>query len=84
MASIFLYLYIMHIYIFWKGIVNKVGVFIFETMKPTIWNEVEAKLTEVMNSESRDIPHQFPTSINPVDQILAHVRYAKNEYRKNN
>ncbi|OXA52407.1 hypothetical protein Fcan01_12409 [Folsomia candida] len=57
-----------------QGIVNKVGVFIFETMKPTIWNEVEAKLTEVMNSESRDIPHQFPTSINPVDQILAHVR----------
>lgn len=57
-----------------QGIVNKVGVFIFETMKPTIWNEIEAKLTEVMNSESRDIPHQFPTSINPVDQTLAHVR----------
>lgn len=60
--------------IFPQGIINKVGVFVFETIKPTVWAEVESKLREVLNSEARSIPHEFPNSINPIDQTLAYVR----------
>jgi hypothetical protein len=54
--------------------VNSVGSFLFDSIKPMILQEVEGKVRGELNRQARSVPQQFPNSINPIDMFLASAR----------
>jgi len=60
--------------------VNSVGSFLFDSIKPMILKEVKNTLTGEINTQARNIPQQFPNSITPVDAIFATGRYPYGSY----
>ncbi|RZC43080.1 uncharacterized protein BDFB_005214, partial [Asbolus verrucosus] len=58
-----------------QGIINSVGTFIFDSIKPFILREVNTNMTKDVNEQVRKIPQKFPNSISPFDQLIADVRH---------
>jgi len=57
-----------------QGMVNSIGGFIFDSIKPMILQEIQGNLLGVLNREARSVPQQFPNSINPIDMAIASAR----------
>lgn len=57
-----------------QGIINSVGSFLFENVKPLILSEVNTNVRGDVNKQIRDIPQTFPNSIPPLDMAVAEMR----------
>lgn len=57
-----------------QGMVNSVGGFLFDSIKPVILKDVEVEVRGELNRQARSVPQQFPNSINPVDMFLSSAR----------
>ncbi|CAG7831107.1 unnamed protein product [Allacma fusca] len=57
-----------------QGMVNSVGAFLFDSIKPMILQEVETNFRGTFDKEARNFPQQFPNSINPLDMAIASAR----------
>lgn len=58
-----------------QGVINSVGTFIFDSIKPFILSEVNTNLRQDVNKQVRKIPQKFPNSISPFDQLVAESRH---------
>lgn len=58
-----------------QGVINSVGSFIFDSIKPFILKEVNTNLRKDVNKQVKAIPQKFPNSISPFDQIVAEARH---------
>lgn len=75
-----------------QGIINSVGTFVFDSIKPFVLKEANTNLRKDMNEQVHKIPQNFTNSISPLDQILIEVRkkirtmnydpYKINDYNK--
>lgn len=57
-----------------QGVINSVGSFVFDSIKPFILSEVNTNLRKDVNKQVKTIPQRFPNSISPFDQIIAEAR----------
>lgn len=57
-----------------QGMVNSVGSFLFDSIKPMILQEVQQNIRGALSRELRSVPQQFPNSINPLDMAIASAR----------
>nr|XP_018914135.1 PREDICTED: uncharacterized protein LOC109042037 [Bemisia tabaci]XP_018914137.1 PREDICTED: uncharacterized protein LOC109042037 [Bemisia tabaci]XP_018914138.1 PREDICTED: uncharacterized protein LOC109042037 [Bemisia tabaci]XP_018914139.1 PREDICTED: uncharacterized protein LOC109042037 [Bemisia tabaci] len=57
---------------FFQGMINTVGTFIFDSIKPYILSQIN--LQAGINKNLRDIPQTFPNSIPPLDLAVAEGR----------
>lgn len=59
-----------------QGIINSIGTFLFDSIKPYILKEAYTKVRAEINSKLEDIAGdiQFPNSISPLDMVVADVR----------
>lgn len=57
-----------------QGIVNSVGIFIFDSVKPYILSEVNTNMRNDINKQVSKFPQTFPNSISPFDQLVAEIR----------
>ncbi|KAJ3639411.1 hypothetical protein Zmor_002772 [Zophobas morio] len=58
-----------------QGVINSVGNFIFDSIKPFILREVNTNMRKDVNAQVRKLPQRFPNSISPFDQLLVTVRH---------
>ncbi|XP_044256889.1 uncharacterized protein LOC123006459 [Tribolium madens] len=58
-----------------QGVINSVGTFIFDSIKPFILREVNTNLRNDVNKQVRKIPQKFPNSISPFDQLIIDIRH---------
>lgn len=54
--------------------VNTMGPFLFDSIKPLILGDVERKIRGELNRQGRSVPQQFPNSIHPIDMFLSSAR----------
>ncbi len=54
--------------------INSVGSFLFDSIKPMILSEAEARVRHELNNQARSMPQRFPNSITPVDMFLVSAR----------
>lgn len=57
-----------------QGIINSVGTFLFDSIKPFILREVNTNIRGDVNKHIRSLPQRFPNSISPLDMALAEGR----------
>ncbi|XP_039276258.1 uncharacterized protein LOC120349757 [Nilaparvata lugens] len=57
-----------------QGMMNSVGVFVFDSIKPFILNAVNADLRNGIDKAAREIKMTFPNSIPPLDLAIAEGR----------
>ena len=57
-----------------QGIINSVGSFLFDSIKPFILSEVNTNIRGDVNSQIRQLPQRFPNSISPLDMAIAEGR----------
>lgn len=57
-----------------QGIINSVGTFLFDSIKPFILKEVNQNLRGDINKNIEKIPQRFPNSIAPLDMAIADAR----------
>ncbi|RZF36529.1 hypothetical protein LSTR_LSTR008864 [Laodelphax striatellus] len=57
-----------------QGMMNSVGVFVFDSIKPFILNAVNADLRHGIDKAAREIKMTFPNSIPPLDLAIAEGR----------
>lgn len=57
-----------------QGVINSVGSFVFESIKPFILTEANTNLRKDLNKQVKTLPQRFPNSISPFDQIIADAR----------
>lgn len=57
-----------------QGIINSVGTFLFDSIKPFILNEVNHNIRGDINKQMEALPQTFPNSISPLDQLVAEGR----------
>lgn len=57
-----------------QGIINSVGTFLFDSIKPFILTEVNTNIRGDVNKHIRALPQTFPNSISPLDMALAEGR----------
>jgi hypothetical protein len=57
-----------------QGIINSVGTFLFDSIKPFILREVNTNIRGDVNKHIRALPQRFPNSISPFDMALAEGR----------
>lgn len=57
-----------------QGIINSVGTFLFDSIKPFILSEVNTNVRGDVNKHIRALPQRFPNSISPLDMALAEGR----------
>lgn len=57
-----------------QGIINSVGSFLFDTIKPFILGEVNTNVRGDVNKHISTIPIRFPNSISPLDMAIAQAR----------
>lgn len=59
-----------------QGVVNSIGTFLFDSIKPYILKEAYTKAREEINKKLDEIAGdmQFPNSISPLDMVIADVR----------
>lgn len=54
-----------------QGIINSVGTFLFDSIKPLILKQVNEKIQTTMNEQMRSIEQHLPDSIPPLDLAMA-------------
>lgn len=57
-----------------QGIINSVGTFLFDSIKPFILSEINNNIRGDINKQISTLPQTFPNSISPFDQIVAEGR----------
>lgn len=57
-----------------QGVVNSVGTFIFDSVKPLILKEVNINIRGEVNKQISQLPQYFPNSISPFDMAVAEAR----------
>lgn len=57
-----------------QGLINSIGNFLFDSIKPLILKEVNTNLRNSVNEELGKLNQTFPNSISPFDQLVADVR----------
>lgn len=57
-----------------QGVINSVGSFIFDSIKPFILSEANTKIRNDVNKQVKTMPQRFPNSISPFDQIVSDAR----------
>ena len=59
-----------------QGVVNSIGIFLFDSIKPYILKEAYSKAREEINKKLDEFAGdiQFPNSISPLDMVIADVR----------
>ncbi|XP_057323669.1 uncharacterized protein LOC130666574 [Microplitis mediator] len=57
-----------------QSVVNSVGVFIFDSVKPFILKEVNTNIRGELNKQISQLPQYFPNSISPFDMAVAEAR----------
>ncbi|XP_066246839.1 uncharacterized protein [Euwallacea similis] len=57
-----------------QGIINSVGTFVFDSIKPFILSEANTNIRNDINKQVSKFPQKFPNSISPFDQLVAEVR----------
>lgn len=63
-----------------QGIINSVGTFLFDSVKPFILSEVNTNVRGDVNKHIMEIPQRFPNSIPPLDMAIAEARkYVRDE-----
>jgi hypothetical protein len=58
-----------------QGVVNSVGTFLFDSIKPFILREMNTNVRKDVNQQVRKIPQKFPNSISPFDQLIVDIRH---------
>lgn len=56
------------------GVMNSVGTFVFDSIKPFVLKEANTNIRNDVNKEVRKFPQKFPNSISPLDQLVAELR----------
>lgn len=57
-----------------QGVVNSIGSFIFDSIKPFILKEVNTNMRGEVNKQISQLPQYFPNSISPFDMAVAEAR----------
>ncbi|XP_023024655.2 uncharacterized protein [Leptinotarsa decemlineata] len=57
-----------------QGVMNSVGTFVFDSIKPFVLGEANTNMRSDINKELRKFPKKFPNSISPFDQLICEVR----------
>ncbi|CAB0038233.1 unnamed protein product [Trichogramma brassicae] len=57
-----------------QGLINSVGSFIFDSIKPYILKEVNTNVRGEVNKHISQLPNYFPNSISPFDMAVAEAR----------
>ncbi|XP_043282280.1 uncharacterized protein [Venturia canescens] len=57
-----------------QGVINSVGTFIFDGIKPFILKEVNTNVRGEVNKQISQLPQYFPNSISPFDMAVAEAR----------
>ncbi|XP_012060257.1 PREDICTED: uncharacterized protein LOC105623473 [Atta cephalotes] len=57
-----------------QGVINSVGSFIFDGIKPFILKEVNTNIRGEVNKQISQLPQYFPNSISPFDMAIAEAR----------
>ncbi|XP_012270232.1 uncharacterized protein LOC105694290 [Orussus abietinus] len=57
-----------------QGVINSVGSFIFDSIKPFILKEVNTNVRGEVNKQISQVPQYFPNSISPFDMAVAEAR----------
>lgn len=57
-----------------QGVINSVGTFIFDSIKPFILKEVNTNVRGEINKQISQLPQYFPNSISPFDMAIAEAR----------
>lgn len=57
-----------------QGVINSVGSFVFDSIKPFILSEANTNLRKDINKQAKTLPQKFPNSISPFDEIIADSR----------
>ncbi|XP_043463308.1 uncharacterized protein LOC122499195 [Leptopilina heterotoma] len=57
-----------------QGVINSVGAFIFDSIKPFILKEVNTNVRGEVNGQISQLPQYFPNSISPFDMAVAEAR----------
>lgn len=57
-----------------QNIINSVGTFLFDSIKPFILNEINNNVRGDVNKKISAMPQRFPNSISPFDQMVAEAR----------
>lgn len=58
-----------------QGIINSVGSFLFESIKPLILGQVNTNARGTINKQVMELPLRFPNSIPPLDMAVATARH---------
>ncbi|XP_066593751.1 uncharacterized protein [Prorops nasuta] len=57
-----------------QGVINSIGTFIFDSIKPFILKEVNTNMRGEVNKQISQLPQYFPNSISPFDMAVAEAR----------
>ncbi|XP_012245044.1 uncharacterized protein LOC100746627 [Bombus impatiens] len=57
-----------------QSMINSVGTFIFDSIKPFILKEINTKARGEANKQISQLPQQFPNSISPFDMLITEIR----------
>ncbi|XP_060529036.1 uncharacterized protein LOC132703664 isoform X2 [Cylas formicarius] len=57
-----------------QGVVNSVGSFMFDSIKPFILSEANSNVRNDINKQVSKLPQKFPNSISPFDELVAEAR----------
>ncbi|KAF7275737.1 hypothetical protein GWI33_011321 [Rhynchophorus ferrugineus] len=57
-----------------QGIINSVGTFVFDSIKPFMLKEANTNIRNDINKQVSKISQKFPNSISPFDQLISEVR----------
>ncbi|XP_032683264.1 uncharacterized protein LOC116849812 [Odontomachus brunneus] len=57
-----------------QGVINSIGTFMFDSIKPFILKEVNTNVRGEVNKQISQLPQYFPNSISPFDMAVAEAR----------
>lgn len=57
-----------------QGVINSIGAFLFDGIKPFILKEVNTNVRGEVNKQISQLPQYFPNSISPFDMAIAEAR----------
>ncbi|XP_056647669.1 uncharacterized protein LOC130452416 [Diorhabda sublineata] len=57
-----------------QGVVNSVGTFVFDSIKPFVLREANTNMRNDMNKEIKKLGRTFPNSISPFDHLVYELR----------
>lgn len=57
-----------------QGVMNSVGTFVFDSIKPFVLSEANKNIRTDINKEVKKIPMKFPNSISPFDGLICEMR----------